>query len=330
MPDSHSDASTSATPVLPTRSTFLNDVLEGLGRDQKTLSAKYFYDETGSQLFEAICEQEEYYPTRTEMGIMQRYIDEMVALIGPGALLVEYGSGSSLKTRILLDHLIEPAGYVPIDISHDFLQQTARELSTRYPHIRIAPVSADYTRPFQLPVFEPAPRRRIVYFPGSTIGNFEPAAAVAFLKRVARVCGPGGALLIGVDLKKPVEVLEAAYDDAGGVTAAFNKNVLERINRELDADFDIDRFAHRALYNRAKGRIEMHLVSQEAQTVTISGHRIDFERCETIHTENSYKYAPDEFARLAATAGFVQQHVWTDDAPYFSVQYLTVGGTARA
>ncbi|MDZ4702099.1 MAG: L-histidine N(alpha)-methyltransferase [Rhodothermales bacterium] len=324
---SNPDAS---TLVDDARDAFLSDVLEGLERPQKTLPAKYFYDETGSQLFEAICELKEYYPTRTEVAIMQRYIDEIVALLGPRCLLIEYGSGSSLKTRILLDRLVEPAGYVPIDISGDFLQEVAAALADDYADLRIEPVSADYTRPFTLPDIQPPPRRRVVYFPGSTIGNFEPAGAVAFLKRAARVCGPGGGLLIGVDLQKDIHVLEAAYDDARGVTAAFNKNMLYRINCELGADFDPDRFHHRAVYNRDEGRIEMHLVSQEAQSVTISGRQVDFDRCETIHTENSYKYTPAQFARLAAQAGFAQQRVWTDDASYFSVQYLTVGGTGPA
>ena len=319
-----------STPSDDAHYAFLSDVLEGLRRPQKTLPAKYFYDEVGSQLFETICELEEYYPTRTEMAIMERYIDEIVALLGPRCLLIEYGSGSSLKTRILLDRLVDPAGYVPIDISGDFLQDVAANLSADYPDLRIEPVVADYTRPFALPDIQPPPRRRVVYFPGSTIGNFEPAGAIHFLTRAAQVCGPGGGLLIGVDLQKDIQVLEAAYDDARGVTAAFNKNMLSRINRELGADFDLEGFDHRALYNRNEGRIEMHLVSQQAQSVTISGRRIDFERCETIHTENSYKYAPAQFGRLAARAGFVQEHVWTDEASYFSVQYLTVGGTGPA
>ncbi len=328
--DSNTFSTTRSTVADDPRATFLSDVLEGLQRPQKTLPAKYFYDEAGSQLFEAICELEEYYPTRTEVAIMQRTIDEIVALLGPRCLLIEYGSGSSLKTRILLDRLTDPAGYVPIDISGDFLQEVAATLAADYPDLRIEPVAADYTRPFALPDIQPPPRRRVVYFPGSTIGNFEPSGAAAFLKRAARVCGPGGGLLIGVDLQKDIRVLEAAYDDARGVTASFNKNMLTRINRELGADFDLGRFAHRALYNRSEGRIEMHLVSQQAHAVTISGRRIDFDRCETIHTENSYKYTPAQFARLAARAGFVQERVWTDEASYFSVQYLTVGGTGPA
>ncbi len=322
----HEDTTTDLSPAARQ---FLADALAGLSKPRKTLPSKYFYDETGSQLFEDICELKEYYPTRTEMAIMERHIDEMVEALGPRCLLIEYGSGSSLKTRILLDHLIDPAGYVPIDISRDFLLQVAETIAHDYPDLVVKPVSADYTRSFSLPVFNPPPRRRIVYFPGSTIGNFEPGGALAFLRHVAEVCGEGGGLLIGVDLKKEVSVMEAAYDDARGVTAAFNKNILVRLNEELGASFDLDAFEHLARYNSEEGRVEMHLVSTQAQTAELAGRRITFEAGETIHTENSYKYAVPQFAELAARAGFEQRAVWTDEADYFSVQYLVTGSNNR-
>jgi dimethylhistidine N-methyltransferase len=308
----------------------VDEAIEGLSGSRKTLPAKWFYDERGSRLFEEICTLDEYYPTRTETAIMERYIEEIVAELGSGCLLIEYGSGSSRKTRILLDRLPEPAGYVPIDISADFLRQIARGLADEYPGLRVLPVSADYTRPFALPDVYPAPRRRVVYFPGSTIGNFEPAEALAFLRRAAFVCGPGGGLLIGVDLQKEVNILEAAYNDARGVTAAFNKNLLHRLNREARANFDPTRFEHHAFYNREEGRIEMHLVSLGRQTATVADHRFFFEDGESIHTENSYKYTLQAFERLACLAGFRMGRLWTDDDLFFGVLYLTVGGTAPA
>lgn len=304
----------------PETDSFLDAVQEGLKQKQKAIPSKFFYDARGSQLFEQITELPEYYPTRTEMAIMQHSICEMVARIGPHCLLVEYGSGSSLKTRILLDNLIAPVGYVPIDISREHLMQSAAVLKERYPHLRILPVCADYTTDFHLPEIDGA--HPVVFFPGSTIGNFTPQEATYFMRHLAEVVGPGGGLLIGVDLRKEVAVIEAAYNDAQGVTAAFNKNMLVRINEELDGTFDLDRFAHRAFFKDAHSRIEMHLVSLGDQCVRVGGVAIPFRKGETILTEYSYKYSLDRFAALAAAGGFAVEQVWTDERDYFSVQYL--------
>ena len=307
-------------------SDFLIDVLEGLSQPQKELPSKYFYDEEGSRLFDRICTLDEYYPTRTEMRIMQKNIDEIVQLIGLDVLLVEYGSGSSLKTRILLEHMERPAGYVPIDISKEHLLLSARDLKKEFPDIEVFPVHADYSSKIELPEIRRNSVRPVVYFPGSTIGNFDPEQAIHFLKRIAKVCGEGGGLLIGADLQKDPAVLEAAYDDAEGVTAAFNLNLLHRINRELDGNFDVDEFEHHALYDPIKGRIEMHLVSLIEQTVDLAGASYSFSAGETIHTENSYKYTLSQFADLAGRAGFDVRRVWTDSKCYFSVQYLVSKG----
>lgn len=303
---------------------FEKDVLDGLIGRPKTLPSKYFYDERGSRLFDQICELEEYYLTRTEIDIMRRHCAAIVDHLGPGCMLVEYGSGSSLKTNILLDGLVDPAGYVPIDISRDHLKATVVRLRATYPDLEIHPVCADYTRPFQLPTTDRNPRRTVIYFPGSTIGNFEPEDARHFLRRMASVSGEGGALLIGVDLQKDRNVLEAAYNDAQGITEAFNKNLLVRINRELGADFDPEAFRHDAIYNVAAGRIEMYLISRSVQHVGIAGHCIHFRRDERICTEHSYKYTSDGFADLASSSGFRVEQVWTDPKKWFSVQYCTV------
>lgn len=307
----------------PPADTFLDEVRHGLAQPQKTLPSKFFYDERGSRLFDAITRLPEYYLTRTEVGIMRRYIDEMVARIGPRCLLIEYGSGSSEKTRILLDHLADPAGYVPIDISREHLLQSAEALRAAYPGLRVLPVVADYTADFALPEVEDA--RPVVYFPGSTVGNFTPEEAVDFLRHVAEVVGPGGGLLIGVDLRKDPAVIEAAYNDAQGVTAAFNKNILRHINRVLGGTFDLDGFAHRAFFNEEQGRIEMHLESLAEQHVRVGPHAVAFEPGETILTEYSYKYRLEDFAAIAARAGFAVEQVWTDDQQYFSIQGLVIG-----
>jgi dimethylhistidine N-methyltransferase len=304
----------------PETASIRDEVLEGLQQTPKQLPSKLFYDAEGSRLFDQICALPEYYPTRTEMSIMRRRIDAMAARIGTHAMLVEYGSGSSLKTRILLDHLDDLAGYVPIDISKAHLLQSAEALAEAYPELPIVPVCADYTTTFALP--DLGADRTTVYFPGSTIGNFEPGPARDFMERIAAIEGTGGGLLIGVDLQKDVDTLEAAYDDAQGVTAAFNKNVLARINRELDGTFDLDRFQHRAFYNADEGRIEMHLVSLTDQRVTVDDVEVDFDAGETICTEYSYKYTLDGFAELADRAGFAVTDVWTDADDLFSVQYL--------
>lgn len=301
---------------------FQEEVLQGLGHRPKTLPCKFFYDKRGSQLFDRICELEEYYPTRTEMSIMRRFSGEMATLLGKECLLVEYGSGSSLKTRILLDAMVQPAGYVPIDISEEHLKLSAQRLAQAYPHIEVLPVCADYTQSFALPRSQKQPRGRCVYFPGSTIGNFEKEEALGFLRRIAQVCGEDGSLLIGVDLKKDPAVLSRAYNDSAGVTAEFNLNILRHINSELDADFDLAKWEHVALYNQRRGRIEMYLESAVEQRAHIADCIVRFERGETIHTENSHKYTPEEFADLAAAAGFERLKIWMDEKKYFSVQYF--------
>lgn len=303
---------------------FLTDALAGLRQARKELPCKYFYDAAGSRLFDQICETLEYYPTRTELAIMRTHAGEMGDLLGAGCAVVEYGSGSSVKTRHLLRNLPRPAGYVPIDISAEHLHRAAADLARRFPEVEIRPVVADFTKPFDLPPLAFAVARRVVYFPGSTVGNFPPPGAVRLLRQIARLCGAGGGLLIGVDLKKDPAVLTAAYNDAGGVTAAFNRNLLARMNRDLGADFDLGSFRHRAYYEPAAGRVEMHLESTRDQQVRLAGNVIRFAAGETIHTENSYKYAPHEFAAVAARAGLRPAKVWTDAAGLFSVQYFTV------
>lgn len=309
--------------VAPARAQMRREVLAGLHRPQKTTSPKFLYDRRGSQLFDRICELDEYYPTRTELAIMKRHVGEMASLLGPGCLLIEFGSGSSLKTRILLDHLDDLAIYVPVDISRGHLLEAAEAINADYPALDVLPVCADFTKPFTLPPCDRPVTRRVVYLPGSTIGNLSQGGAAALLADTVALVGNGGGLLIGVDLKKDPAVLERAYNDAEGVTAAFNKNLLRRLNRELDADFDLDTFRHKAIYNAAQGRIEMHLVSDRDQAVRVDGEEISFAAGETIHTENSHKFTLDGFAALARPAGWKVRHVWTDPDRLFSVQYLT-------
>ncbi len=303
---------------------FLRDALVGLRAPRKSLPCKYFYDERGSRLFDQICELEEYYPTRTELSILRAHAAEMAQVLGPACLLVEYGSGSSAKTRLLLDRLLRPAAYVAVDISRDHLLKTVECLRSEYPRLEILPLAADFCERLALPRPKRAARRRVVYFPGSTLGNFTPPAAIELLRGIAQLCGARGGLLIGIDLRKQRETLERAYDDAQGVTAAFNLNLLARLNRELGADFDLARFSHRALWRDAASRIEMHLVSQADQCVQLAGDSIHFRAGETICTELSHKYTVDGFAALATRAGLVQRQVWTDPAQQFSVQYLEV------
>jgi dimethylhistidine N-methyltransferase len=313
-----------AAPLAPLpTSAFQDDVLAGLARQPKSLPCKYFYDEHGSELFARICQLEVYYPTRTELAIMKIHSGEMASLIGRRARLVELGSGSSTKTRVLLDRLADLDSYVPVDISADYLARAASALARDYPHIAIVPIAADYSLPFELPRSHGA-TRTVVYFPGSTIGNLVPADARRFLKVIAGVAGPRGGLLIGVDLKKDPRVLHAAYNDPEGVTAAFNSNLLVRINRELGADFDLRRFRHEAFYDGRQGRIEMQLVSLATQIVRVGRSSFSFGQGEPITTEYSYKYDLGEFQRLAASAGFGLRRVWTDEELLFSVQYYGV------
>jgi len=301
-------------------------VITGLRKTPKEMHPKYFYDERGSQLFDQICELPEYYPTRTEQAIMDDNIDAIIGRIGDNALLVEYGSGSSLKTRTLLDHLPDLAGYVPIDISKEHLLNSVNDLAIRYPFLNLLPVVADYESAFTIPMPYQPVGHVVAYFPGSTIGNFHPYHAIDFLRSIRSACGQGSHLLIGVDLQKSPQVLQAAYDDSAGVTAAFNLNMLTHLNRELGADFDLNQFEHEAVYNKIHHRIEMHLISQTEQTVWISGQPIQFAAGEVVWTESSYKYTLASFAFLAAQAGYEVAEVWTDANDYFSVQYLTPTG----
>ncbi|MBW2243007.1 MAG: L-histidine N(alpha)-methyltransferase [Deltaproteobacteria bacterium] len=306
----------------PERERFLQEALAGLACEPKGLPCKYFYDERGSALFEEICELPEYYPTRTELEIMRLHAKEMATVLGKHCLLVEYGSGSSTKTRLLLDQLDSPAGYAPVDISRDHLLSTANRLAADYPGLEILPVCADFTRPFEVPASRIRPECVAVYFPGSTIGNFLPDGATALLRAAHAEVGPGGMLLIGVDLVKRPDVLERAYDDSAGVTAAFNENLLVRLNEELGADFDLERFSHRAHWNEADARIEMHLVSSVDQQVRLGGEVIEFAAGEAVCTEHSHKYTLENFATLADAAGFDVERIWTDPQRWFSVQAL--------
>jgi dimethylhistidine N-methyltransferase len=310
----------------PAADDFLAEVLEGLSRPRKELSCKFFYDRRGSELFDEICRLDEYYLTRTELSILFRQAAEIGALLGRDCLLIEYGSGSSLKTRILLDHLDSPAGYVPIDISREHLLAAVRGLKLRHPRLHVMPVCADYTAQLTLPKLKRSPASKVVFFPGSTIGNFEPAQARKFLSGVRELAGAGSGLLIGVDLKKDPTLLHAAYNDASGVTAEFNLNLLARINRELDGDFEVERFAHYAFYNPTLGRVEMHLVSLAKQTAQIGGRVFEFARGESIFTESSYKHTIDGFCALAAQAGYERVNCWTDAERLFAVVYRRADG----
>jgi dimethylhistidine N-methyltransferase len=303
---------------------FRADVLRRLSAPAKELPCKYFYDEAGSELFERITELEEYYLTRTELAIMERHASEMAGLLGERCLLVEYGSGSSTKTRLLLDRLRDPAGYVPTDVSAGHLARSAEAIAGEYPQLEVLPLCADFTHPLELPAPRKHPARRVVYFPGSTIGNFTPDETVALLRQTAALCGPGGGLLLGADLRKDRRVLEAAYNDRLGVTAAFNLNLLVRINRELGADFVVEQFAHHAFYSAAEGRIEMHLISQREQRAHVGGATFVFAAGESIRTEYSYKYRLRDLHDFAEAAGFAVERFWTDEREYFSVHYLTV------
>ncbi len=304
------------------RQVFLQDCLAGLGTAPPQLQPKYFYDAQGSALFDQICELPEYYLTRTELAIMQAYAPEMGAAVGPGALIIEPGSGSSIKIRLLLDGLPEPAGYVPVDISAGHLEASAAALAADYPDLVIEPVAADFTQPFDLPATLPACQRRLIYFPGSTLGNFEPPLAVRWLRQMRKLAGADGALLLGVDMVKDAAVLEAAYDDAQGVTAAFNRNLLTRMRRELSARLDPDGFAHRALWNATESRIEMHLVAVGPQQIELDGRRFALRDGEHIVTEYSYKYGLRGLHDLAAESGFELAQRWTDADGWFSVSLL--------
>jgi dimethylhistidine N-methyltransferase len=300
---------------------FAHDVLEGLRACRKRLPAKYFYDEPGSRLFERVTRLPEYYPTRTELRILKERAEDIARLLPQKCALIELGSGSSHKARLLLRDASHIAAYLPIDISSAFMRREAEGVRRDFPALAVIPVEADFTQPFELPS-DVARLPRAGFFPGSTIGNFEPHEACRFLEHMVRMLGPGAVFIIGVDLIKDSAVLHAAYNDAAGVTAQFNLNLLARINRELGASFDLDAFDHQAFYDSELKRIEMHLVSTRRQTVRICGETIEFRAGETIHTENSYKYSVESFSALARGSGWAPHAVWTDAEQYFSVHVL--------
>ncbi len=310
--------------LTPELESFRDSVLDGLSRSQKTIPCRFLYDARGSMLFEAICELPEYYPTRTETGILANCAPEIAAAMGPRCELIEFGSGASRKVRLLLGALAEPAAYVAIDISRDALRHATNALAASFPSLAVIALCADYMRPLELPALPAAGEgRRLGFFPGSTIGNLDPAGAVEFLAGCRGVIGATGAMLVGVDLKKDPSLLNAAYNDSQGVTAAFNLNLLTRINRELDGDFNLARFAHEAVYNENAGKIEIFIRSSADQIVTVARRRFRFANGERIHTEDSWKYSVAEFQLLAARAGYRPAQCWTDPAQLFGVHLLT-------
>ncbi len=299
----------------------MREIVEGLSQSQKTISPKYFYDERGSRLFDKITELPEYYLTDAELEIMQANVDEMAELIGETASLIEFGSGSSLKTRVLLENLDELAAYVPVDISEEHLYASALKLRSEFPGLDVRPVVADFTKTFSLPMPAIMPVKNVVYFPGSTIGNFEHGVAMDLLRVMYEEAGEGGALLIGVDLQKDPEVIDRAYNDSAGVTAEFNLNMLRHLNKSYGANFDLDSFEHSAIYDEDEGRVVIELISQAEQTVEVGDTEIELEDGETILTEYSHKYTLKGFAEMAREAGFNVERVWTDADRLFSVQY---------
>ncbi|MCZ6640483.1 MAG: L-histidine N(alpha)-methyltransferase [Gammaproteobacteria bacterium] len=306
----------------PARRDMHQEIVAGLRKQEKRIAPKYFYDDEGSALFESITELPEYYLTRTEMTVFDRYREDLAAVIGGGTCLVEYGSGSSQKIRKLLE-TGRPEAYMPVDISKDHLQNNARALHRDFPGLSVYPICADFTQPFELPEVANG-WNRVGFFPGSSIGNFDPADAVTFLTHIARNLGCGAQLIIGVDRKKATDILEAAYDDSQGVTAKFNLNLLKHLNAELGADFVVDEFAHEAVYNEDLGCVQMYLRSRKAQQVSVGTETVEFARNETIHTENCYKYHVEEFQALAEAAGFAIRSIWTDERDWFAVVLLEV------
>ena len=307
----------------PARADFLAQAIAGLSSSPRTLPSKFFYDERGSDLFQKICELPEYYVTRTETEILRLYTPEMAASIGEKAEIVGFGTGAGIKTRMLLERLQNPIAYVPVDISRQRLTDSAEALSREMPALEVLPVCADYMQPFELPIPTQKPEHIAVFFPGSTIGNMEPHLAEEFLGRVAKLCGHSGGLIIGVDLQKPREILEPAYNDSAGVTAEFNLNLLVRANRELGADFDLTQWRHRAIYNQKESRIEMHLLSEQSQAVRLGDRYFHFDRGEKIITEFSYKHTIEGFTALAGSVGFRMARVWTDPQQFFAVFHFT-------
>jgi dimethylhistidine N-methyltransferase len=316
----HAAALAKAHPFDEQTSAFGRDVIDDLSQHPKRLSPKYFYDATGSELFEQITVLPEYYPTRTELTILRDRSRAISAIIPKRAALVEFGAGATTKVRLLLNECAFGA-YVPVDISGDFLTAQAAALRADFPGLDVHPVTADFTAPFELPQAISA-MPKVGFFPGSTLGNFEPHEACAFLRSARDILGHGAQMVIGVDLEKDERVLYDAYNDAAGVTARFNLNVLHRINRELGGDFDVGAFIHRAIYNRDRHRIEMHLISRKALTARILGRNFSFRAGESIHTESSYKYSLDRFNALARGSGWTPLESWTDAAGMFSVHAL--------
>ena len=302
-------------------SEMFSESLKGLQAIPKTLPCKYFYDKKGSDLFQKICKLTEYYPTRTETFLLQSIADEIAELIGPECQMIEYGSGSSEKMYILLEALIEPESYTAVDISKEHLLSVTKTLSKKFPKLKVNAIPADFLYPFKMPKMIES-GLRIGFFPGSTIGNFTHEGAIKFLQGTKEAVGPNGAMLVGVDLKKDERILNAAYNDSQGVTAAFNMNLLSRLNNELGANFDLSKFSHKAFYNAKLGRVEMHLTSLSSQTVQFGSEEISLKKNETIHTENSYKYAIDEFIELAEHAGYETLKSWSDKNNYFGIFFL--------
>jgi len=307
-----------------TKENFRDEVLDGLSKSPRQLPYKFFYDQRGAQLFQEICDLPEYYITRTEIEILRLHGADMAKALGPQVELIGLGTGAGTKTRILLEELHNPAVYVSIDISKEQLEKSSARFREMFPTLQVLPVCVDYLEPFELPLPRRLSSRSVIYFPGSTIGNFAPEIASEFLARLVDLAGDGGGLLIGVDLQKDRDVLERAYNDAAGVTAQFNKNLLVRINRELEADFDLNRWQHHAIYSPSEGRIEIYLISDNEQTVHIGAREFQFRAGEEILTEYSYKHTIAGFIELARQAGFHFEQVWTDDARWFGVFYFTV------
>jgi len=308
----------------------LGIVQRGLRARPKRLPSWLFYDERGSQLFEDICEQPEYYLTRSEIALMDVHAGDIADVLGEDVRLVEYGSGNAIKTRMLLEHLHAPVSYVPVEISHEPLRNSTQALNERFPTVPVQPLHADFTRPLRLPIPPRAPRRTVIYFPGSTIGNFEARDAAELLRKMRNEMGDNGGILIGADLKKDTTIIEAAYNDKAGVTAEFTLNMLVRLNREIGSDFDLSSFRHRAHYNAMAGRIETFLVSMRDQKVRVGKQQVNFGAEEAMQVEYSCKYSPEDFAALASKAGLSVTHGWTDPDGMFAVYYLVRAGARPA
>lgn len=321
MKFSDGDRSSSLNKLTDSQKQFINEVQLGLSNLQKTLPCKYFYDQTGSELFEEICDLDEYYITRTELALLESIENEVAQMIGKNSVIIEPGAGAGIKIRRLLSALDSPLTYVPMDISEDFLFYSADIIQKQFPDIEILPIQGDFTQPVKWLGTEQH-SNRVVFFPGSTIGNFEKQEAIEFMRNMHELIGDDGALIVGADLLKEKEILEAAYDDKKGVTAKFNKNLLSRINQELGGNFELNQFTHEARLNDEQQRIEMHLVSNKRQTVSIGDESFEFDAGESIHTENSHKYSIESFAKMAKEAGFKHVKTWTDENNLFSIHYL--------